>query len=65
MEGQENRPVDREGEDTDAALLRRCQRGDEQALAELVRRYQGRIYGVALRVFGDPALAEEAAVDAF
>ena len=46
-------------------MLRRCQRGDEQALAELVRRYQGRIYGVALRVFGDPALVEEAAVDAF
>lgn len=65
MEGQENRPVDREGEDTDAALLRRCQRGDEQALAELVRRYQGMIYGVALRVSGDPALAEEATVDAF
>ena len=63
MEGQENRPVDPEGED--AALLRRCQRGDEQVLAELVRRYQGMIYGVALRVSGDPALAEEATVDAF
>ena len=65
MEGHENRPVDPEGEDTDAALLRRCRRGDERALAEIVRRYQGRIYGVALRVSGDPALAEEAAVDAF
>lgn len=49
----------------DVNLLQRCQQGDERALAELVDRYQQRLFGLALRVAGDPSLAEEAAVDAF
>ncbi len=49
----------------DGGLLRRCGRGDEDALEELVRRYEQRLYRVAFRVAGDRALAEEATVDSF
>lgn len=42
-------------------LLRRCQRGDDEALSELVRRYHQRIFRLAHRVVSDEALAEEAA----
>ncbi|HIG28316.1 MAG TPA: RNA polymerase sigma factor [Verrucomicrobiales bacterium] len=50
---------------SDAELLQRCVKKDEKALAELVTRYQQRLYGLALRVSGDSSLAEEAAVDSF
>ena len=46
--------------DADESLLRRCQRGDERALAELIRRYQDRINRLACRTLADPSLAEEA-----
>lgn len=46
-------------------LLRRIQRGDEQALTLLVRRYQRRLYHLTLRVCGDATLAEEATVESF
>jgi len=49
----------------DGQLLRRCRRGDESALAELIRRYEQRVFRVAHRVAGDGALAEDATVDAF
>lgn len=49
----------------DRQLLRRCGQGDENALAELVRRYEQRVFRVAFRVAGDRALAEEATVDSF
>jgi RNA polymerase sigma-70 factor (ECF subfamily) len=45
-------------------LLRRCQGGDESALADLVRLFEGRIFRLACRVTGDPARAEEATADA-
>jgi RNA polymerase sigma-70 factor (ECF subfamily) len=45
-------------------LLRRCQQGDESALVELVRLYQDRLFKLAYRTLGDPALAQEAAADA-
>jgi RNA polymerase sigma-70 factor (ECF subfamily) len=45
-------------------LLRRCQQGDEEALAELVRLYQDRLFQLAYRALGDPAQAQEAAADA-
>jgi RNA polymerase sigma factor (sigma-70 family) len=51
--------------ETGASLLAGCQRGDERALARLIETYQERIYRLALRVCGDAALAEEAAVDSF
>jgi RNA polymerase sigma-70 factor (ECF subfamily) len=49
----------------DDRLLKACQRGDEQALCELIRRYQKRLYRLTLRVCGEAALAEEATVESF
>jgi RNA polymerase sigma-70 factor, ECF subfamily len=46
-------------------LLRRCQRGDESALTELVHDYQERIFRLACRVVADTALAEEATAQVF
>src|SRR5262245_18554266 len=39
--------------------------GDHGAMAVLVRRYQTRVYGLALRLVEDAGLAEEVAQDAF
>jgi RNA polymerase sigma-70 factor (ECF subfamily) len=51
---------------TDAErLLQRCQKGDEAALADLMRLYQERVFQFNLRVSGDSSLAEEATVDCF
>jgi RNA polymerase sigma-70 factor (ECF subfamily) len=49
----------------DDDLLRRCQRGDASALAELIRRHQDRLFALAFRVLRDPARAEDAVADAF
>jgi RNA polymerase sigma-70 factor (ECF subfamily) len=46
-------------------LLRRCQRGDETALAELMRIYQKRVFQFTLRVSSDASMAEEATVECF
>jgi RNA polymerase sigma factor (sigma-70 family) len=50
---------------SDEALLSGIAVGDEQAGLAFVRRYQGRLYGLALRIVGDPALAEDVAQEAF
>lgn len=50
---------------TDAALLRRVARGDEPAFEELVRRYEGRFFRVALRVLGNERDAEDGVQLAF
>jgi RNA polymerase sigma-70 factor (ECF subfamily) len=39
--------------------------GDAEAMADFVRRFQGRVYGLALTVVADAGLAEEVAQDAF
>src|SRR5215467_1810978 len=39
--------------------------GDAQAAAAFVRRYQSRVYGLALTIVGVPAVAEDVAQDAF
>src|SRR2546423_13718120 len=39
--------------------------GDAQAAAALVRRYQARVFGLALTIVGVPAVAEEVAQEAF
>lgn len=49
----------------DDDLLRRCQRGDEAALSELIRRHQDRLFRVAFQVLRDPGRAEDAVADAF
>lgn len=51
------------GEARDLAV--RAQNGDEAAFAELVRRYQGAVFRLALRITGDRADAEDAAQEAF
>jgi RNA polymerase sigma-70 factor, ECF subfamily len=50
---------------SDSELVHRLEKGDEQALAELYRRFGGLVYTVAYRVVDDHALAEEVMQDAF
>jgi RNA polymerase sigma factor (sigma-70 family) len=50
---------------SDESLIAGMSSGDANALAALVRRYQARVYGLALRVVEDSGLAEEVAQDAF
>jgi RNA polymerase sigma-70 factor (ECF subfamily) len=50
---------------SDEALLAGMAAGDGQAAAAFVRRYQARVYGLALTVVGVPAVAEEVAQEAF
>jgi len=50
--------------DRDAALVERFQTGDEEAFADLYRRYFGRLRRFCQRRLGDPYDAEEAAQEA-
>jgi RNA polymerase sigma factor (sigma-70 family) len=50
---------------SDEALLAGMASGDADATATFVRRYQARVYGVALTVVGAAAVAEEVAQEAF
>jgi RNA polymerase sigma factor (sigma-70 family) len=50
---------------SDEALLAGMAVGDEQAGVALVRRYQQRVYGLAVSMVGDPTLAEDIAQEAF
>ena len=52
-------------EATDSADLEAARRGDRVAFAGLVRRHQQRVYGIALRLLGRPAEADELAQEAF
>lgn len=58
-----SRPADPEVPDD--ALLAAMAVGDEAAGVAFVRRYQRRVYGLALSMVGDPALAEDVAQEAF
>ena len=49
---------------SDEALLRGLGRGDPGAATVFVRRYQGRVYGLARTIVGDPNQAEEIAQEA-
>jgi RNA polymerase sigma-70 factor (ECF subfamily) len=49
----------------DPAFIARLRQGDARAFEELVRAHQHRVYGVALRMLGSAAEAEEAAQEAF
>jgi RNA polymerase sigma-70 factor (ECF subfamily) len=49
----------------DLALVRKAQAGDETAFRGLVSRHKDRAYGLALRLTGSAADAEEVAQDAF
>jgi RNA polymerase sigma factor (sigma-70 family) len=50
---------------SDEALLSGMAVGDEQAGLVFVRRYQHRLFGLALGIVGDPGLAEDVAQEAF
>jgi len=50
---------------TDAALLAGLTAGDADAALAFVRRFQRRVFGVALAVVGNPVLAEDLAQQAF
>jgi len=54
-----------QGDATDEMLMVRYQRGDRNALAILVQRYEAPIYNFALRHLRHPHLAEEATQDVF
>lgn len=49
---------------SDETLLAAMAMGDEQAALTLVRRYQRRVFGLALSIVGDPSLAEDVAQEA-
>ena len=50
---------------SDESLLAGMAGGDQDAAAALVRRYQARVYGLALTILRQPALAEDVAQDTF
>lgn len=51
---------------SDEALLERLAAGsDERALSDLYDRYQAQMYGLAMRITRDPALAQDAVQEAF
>lgn len=50
---------------SDEALLAGLSSGDAQAATAFVRRYQARVFGLALTIVGDRALAEEIAQETF
>jgi RNA polymerase sigma factor (sigma-70 family) len=50
---------------SDESLLVGLGSGDPEAAAAFVRRFQGRVFGLALTILGDPKAAEEVAQEAF
>jgi len=50
---------------SDAELVSRFKEGDRQAFSEIVRRYQDRVYSLALRWMRDRHVAEEVSQDVF
>jgi RNA polymerase sigma-70 factor (ECF subfamily) len=50
---------------SDDTLLAGMGVGDERAGVAFVRRYQRRVYGLALSMVGDPVLAQDIAQEAF
>jgi RNA polymerase sigma-70 factor (ECF subfamily) len=53
------------GGPSDPELVRRFKEGDRRAYAEIVDRYQHRVYTLCLRWMGDEQVAEEVAQDVF
>lgn len=56
---------DTDGAREEAALLRRGRRGDAEAFGMLYRIHAGAIYGLALRLTGQPAAAEDVVQETF
>ena len=53
------------GDPSDDGLIAGMAAGDRDAAAALVRRYQRRVYGLAVGILGDRDLAEDVAQEAF
>lgn len=51
--------------DDDALVVARCLQGYEPAYAELLSRYRGRVYGLALRMLQNDSDAQDVAQEAF
>jgi len=51
--------------DEEELLIRRARKADQRAFEQLYRRYVGKVYGLCLRMTGNPAEAEDCAQDAF
>ncbi|HTE55345.1 MAG TPA: sigma-70 family RNA polymerase sigma factor [Kofleriaceae bacterium] len=49
----------------DAQLIASAVRGDRQAFADLVRKYQRRVFGIALHITGNRSDADDVAQDSF
>jgi len=52
-------------EPSDARLVEEARMGSRDAFAELVRRHERRVYGLALRMSGDPSEADDLAQEVF
>jgi RNA polymerase sigma factor (sigma-70 family) len=50
---------------SDEALLAGLATGDPETAAGFVRRFQGRVYGLAMTILGDPGAAEDVAQETF
>jgi len=57
--------ADSDNEISDEALLSGIAVRDDQAVLIFVRRYQRRLFGLALGILGDPGLAEDVTQEAF
>lgn len=57
--------MDAEAADADAAAVRRVQDGDPRGVAELYDRHGAAAFGLARRITGDAALAEDVVQEAF
>ena len=55
----------REGDPDTPEFVRRLRAGNPEAFEDMVRAYQHRVFGVALRMLGNPAEAEEIAQEVF
>jgi RNA polymerase sigma-70 factor (ECF subfamily) len=53
------------GREAELELVERCRRGDLGAFEELYRAHAGRLYGLACRMLGNPADAEDLLQDIF
>ena len=61
----DKRETTRMNQTTELDLIRRVNRGDEEALVELHQQYVNLVYSVAFRVLGDQQAAEEVTQDTF
>ena len=52
-------------EQPDPDLLRRAQRGDERAFAQILRAYETPVFNYVYRIVGDRALAEDLTQEVF